>query len=346
MTTAYAAPLRWNLLALLASAALLLVASGCVTGYPGPGYFQTRPEVRYPDAAALANPPFPPRGLPMFDGHGGRILLWSDLMDGVQWADVVILGEQHDDAVGHAVQLAVVQNAFASDSHAAVSMEMLERNEQPIVDEYLAGLIDAETFTERTGSRSWGGEQGWFSWYLPIIDEAKRWDAPVIAANAPRRFVRMARLEGWSALRALPPEDQRDFSLPRRASNGGAEFRFAEFMRASWAQHTATEDGPGKEPSPEEIAAAWRSQSLWDATMAESIVEALGPPWNRRRVIHLVGQFHSDFDGGLVQQVRGRDATARILTVSLRPSRALSLQPEDVGRADVVIYTGWTGTDG
>jgi uncharacterized iron-regulated protein len=281
----------------------------------------------------------------MFEGRSGRILTWNDLMEGVAWADVVILGEQHDDAVGHAVQRAVVEFAFASQPATSLSLEMLERDEQPIVDEYLSGTIDAATLMERTGSTSWGGEKGWRLWYLPIIDEAKRWNAPVIAANAPRRFVRMARLEGWAALRALPPEDQALFSLPLRASNAAAERRFAQYMRSSWAQHSTAEGGDTATPSPEAIAAAWRSQSLWDATMAASIVEGLGPIWNRRTVIHLVGQFHSDFDGGLVQQIRGRDGVAKILTVSLQPRRELSLQPEDLGAADVVIYTGWTGTD-
>ena len=319
---------------------MALASGGCVTGHPGPGYYETRNQARYPDTAALPNPPFPPTGLAMFEGRTGRILTWTDLMEGVMWADAVILGEQHDDAVGHSVQLAVVQFAFASDPYGAVSMEMLERNEQGIVDEYLAGTIDAATFTERTGSTSWGGADGWRQWYLPIIDEARRWRAPVVAANAPREYVRMARVDGWDALRALPPEQQALFSLPMREASGAPRLRFEEFMRESWAQHAPDSSETGGGPSAEAIAAAWRSQSLWDATMADSIARELGPVWDRRRTIHLVGQFHSDFDGGLVQQLRARDQFARILTVSLRPRTSLTLDPEDVGAADVVIYTG------
>ncbi|MEY3025053.1 MAG: hypothetical protein RJA16_1879, partial [Planctomycetota bacterium] len=38
----------------------------------------------------------------MFSGHDGRVVTWADLMDAAARSDVVILGEQHDDAVGHA----------------------------------------------------------------------------------------------------------------------------------------------------------------------------------------------------------------------------------------------------
>ena len=52
------------------------------------------------------------RSLTMFTGEGQPIV-WNDVLDAAAWADVIILGEQHDDAVGHAVQLAVVQDVMA-----------------------------------------------------------------------------------------------------------------------------------------------------------------------------------------------------------------------------------------
>ena len=72
--------------------------------------------------------------------------------------------------------------------------------------------------------------------------------------------------------------------------------------------------------------------------MAASIAEA------RRRgapaVVHLVGQFHCDFDGGTVQRLRSMRPRDRVLTISLRPGEGPALLEEDEGRADIVIYTG------
>ena len=57
--------------------------------------------------------PTPPRGLAMFDGDTGRALNWNDVIAAVQWAEVTFLGERHNDAIGHAVQFAIVEDALA-----------------------------------------------------------------------------------------------------------------------------------------------------------------------------------------------------------------------------------------
>lgn len=354
-----------------AALALLAPLSGCFTS----GFYEHRPQAAYPDTAVLPSAPFPPRALPMFAGNTGRLLTWTDFMQGVFWADVVFLGEMHDDKVGHEVQRAIFVDTLLLDQRTALSMEMLERQDQAALDEYLAGAIDAPTFIARTDSANWGGKDKFVDYYLPIIDEAKARGTRVIAANAPREYVRMARLEGWSALRALPPERQELFSLPRPLADGRYELRFRDLMIESAAEHGASiaptappPDAPAPEgapagaaptdatpapapttgPSPEMIAAAFRAQLLWDSTMGDSIARALGPPWSStapNRIVHLVGAFHVDFNGGTPQQTRARSSFARFLTVSLVHERATALREEDVGRADVVIYTGWSGRE-
>ena len=70
--------------------------------------------------------------------------------------------------------------------------------------------------------------------------------------------------------------------------------------------------------------------------MAQSILEA------RRRygrpIVHLVGSFHSDFDGGLTQMLE--QGNQEVLTISFVPDDSQRLRPEDEKRADIVIYTG------
>lgn len=325
-------------------AAALVVASlaGCYTS----GFYERRDAARYPVTAVLPSAPFPPRALPMFAGNTGAILTWTDLMAGVFWADVVFVGEMHDDAVGHQVQRAIFVDAMLIDRRTALSMEMLERQDQPALDEYLAGTIDAETFVTRTDSANWGAKGKFVDWYLPIIDEARTRGTPVVAANAPRNIVRMARLEGWDALHALPADQRELFAFPRPMADGGYELRFREYMSGGDETATMTEAELAEQDA--RLTATFRSQLVWDATMGDSIARTLGPWWSStapNRVVHLVGRFHTDFNGGTVQQTRARRTFAKFLTVSLVPERALSLRDEDRGIADVVIYTGWDGRE-
>lgn len=330
------------------------------------------------------------RDLAMFAGRDGAAMSWPDVMDAAAWADVIIVGEQHDDAVGHAVELAVVQDTMNQWPSSALSMEMLERDEQPLVDDYLDGIIDKPAFAKFTFSESWAGTGSWKDWYQPIIDAAKDAGGRVIAANAPQRYVRIARTDGYARLKSLPASRRKLFDIPIGRPSDQYRQRFIKALTepdepttrpasqpasavattaiastttapapaatktvpvgvtSSSAPATSPASRPAKRPSPhggsmtpEEVDAGLRSQSLWDATMAASIVKAKrsGAP----KVVHVVGQFHCDFEGGTVQQIRRRSPSARILVISMQREDAAddaALRAEDRNRADIVIYTG------
>lgn len=377
-----------------------------------------------------------PRNLPIFvavetEEVGGTIestrigtrLDWMQMMEAVMWADVVIIGEQHDDAIGHAVQRAVMDDAGARcepPGGCALSMEMLERDDQDLADDYLDGLIDAKTFAKQTFSESWAGEGSWEKWYQPIIDAAKDHGGRVIAANAPRRYVRLARTEGYERLKEIPQPRRSLFDLPVKADDAAYRQRFYEFMsegadattqpasqpasqpesqpaatspsestslsaaqpatrpatqpasqpatQAASQPSTAPALQPGSQPASQpattapasqpattlpasqpsghgsgpptkaQMDASFRSQSVWDATMAASIVDARRG--GTKKVIHLIGQFHCDFHGGTVAQLKARWPSVKLLVISMQREEGTSFREEDRGRADVVIYTG------
>jgi uncharacterized iron-regulated protein len=333
-------------------------------------------EVNAIDASTIAGRD--PRHLPMFDGRSGERLTWNDLMGRILASDVIILGEEHDDALGHAVQLAVVQNAAERwPREGALSMEMLERDEQVVVDDFLEGLIDVDTFARLTESVDWAGAGTWAKWYQPIIDAAAAGGWSVTAANAPRRYVRIARTEGYDRLKKLPPQREALIALPRTWPMDYRQ-RFINVMneagddddedededavmvaatqvdvdakaQATTAPSATTATAPSTAPAtrpnphgpmkPEDIDPGFRSQLLWDATMADSIVRTLRTG-GTKKVIHLVGQFHSDFAGGTVKEIRARAPITRVLTVSMQRTDSGSLRERDRDRADVIIYTG------
>ena len=267
-----------------------------------------------------------PDSLPMYDGRAGDRLAWNDLVDRSLEVEVVIIGEEHDDANAHALQAALVADLLAIDPRSAVSLEMLERNEQADVDAWLADEIDTATLVERTGSESW---RGWDEFYQPVLDAAKSSGVPVIAANAPRSYVRRARLEGYDVLRALPDDERALFDLPETLDQGPYWERFRDLMR----------EYRGDEVDVEDIRRTFSSQMVWDSTMGASIVSGLERP-GVERVIHLLGRFHGDFEGGTIRELKRLRPGTTVLVIScVGQGVGESLAEDDRGRAEVVVYT-------
>ncbi|NNM25831.1 MAG: ChaN family lipoprotein, partial [Phycisphaerales bacterium] len=249
-------------------------------------------------------------------------------LDRVAQSDIIILGEQHNDAMGHAVERSIVADTVERWPATTLTMEMLERDDQPLVDDYFDEIITVDQFRTMTRSSAWGGPGGWVAWYQPIIDAVRHGGGRLVAANAPRRYVRLARTDGYDRLRALPASRRAFFEIPVDADDDAYHTRFRETMAGVHPE----------EDEAEKIDALYRSQLVWDATMAASIAEAFAD--GAAKVVHVVGQFHCDFQGGTVQQLRARTADASIMVISLQPAAATALREEDRGRADAVIYTG------
>lgn len=315
----------------------------------------------------------PRTDLPIFRGEDGAAMTWDALMRQVAASDVVIIGEQHDDAVAHRVELAIVQDTLKHDPRAALSMEMLDRRYQSTVDDYLAGLIDRTTFVERTASTRWlhisddylAGKIkrktfaerihrfGWPDWmhnYQPIIDAAKSAGARVVAANTPwRLYTSLGNKHGYARLDELTPAQQALFDRPAQILTGKYRERFWDVIAGhpeGQAPPKASDDAEqGVHPglNDKQVLGMFRGQLLMDATMAASIARALSGEADK--VVHLVGQFHCDFAGGTVQELRRRAPAARVMVVSCQRRDGTKLDPEDRGRADVVIYTGPPQTD-
>ena len=284
------------------------------------------PTTNQPSDAILPAHPWAPRGLPMFEGETGRIATWADLMDGVAWADVVVLGEEHDDAVAHRFQLAVVEEMLATWPKTAIALEMIERDEQTALDAYLLGEGDEADLLAAIAS-SEEGQEIFAAFYLPIVDAAKTTGASVIGANAPRRYVRTARLEGYESLEILDPDERELFDIPPRLDDGEYRNRIETLMRENEMS-----------PTHQDLDAILRAQQLWDRTMAKSVLRTLDA--GMTKVVLLIGRFHGDFALGTIAQLRSDRPLLKILYVSTVSQNARTLEPEDVDRADLVVYTG------
>lgn len=261
----------------------------------------------------------------VFDGQGNTATM-EKIIESLAQADVVFLGEQHDDAVAHKLQLEIFRRAiekYGAERKIALSLEMFERDVQTEVDEYLKDLISETHFL--SSSRPWGNYK---TDYRPLVELAKEKKLSVIAANAPRRYVNMVARNGRESLNALSPEAKKWIApLPYGPATPGYRKKFEALMGgAGDANH-----GPTK---------IMDSQSLWDATMAYSIAEFLKEN-KRALVVHLNGSFHSENRWGIPDHLLKYRSKAKFLVVTIRYEQDFSKFDKDKHGAlgDFVILT-------
>ena len=115
-------------------------------------------------------------------------------------SDVVLVGEEHNDPIAHWLQVKLLKSLLdeAGDRPVALSLEMFERDVQHVVDEYLRGQISESHF--KKSGRAWSNYD---TDYKPMVDAAIEAGIPVIAANAPRRYVNRVTREGAGSLEEL-----------------------------------------------------------------------------------------------------------------------------------------------
>ena len=261
----------------------------------------------------------------IFDG-GGKPASLSELSNNLATADVVFLGEQHDDATAHRLQFEIFKAAFEKYGKSRpilLSMEMFERDAQIVIDEYLRDLINEPNFV--SAARAWNNYK---TDYRPLVEFAKQNNLPVIAANAPRRYVNMVSRGGRGALNGLSPA----------AKNWIAPLPYGEPSRAYGDKFNAL---MGKMPEANMgLNKILASQSLWDATMAFSIAEYLKRTRNGL-IVHLNGSFHTENRLGLPEHLAKFQPQARTLVVTMRREKDYKVfdKNKHLNAGDIVILT-------
>jgi uncharacterized iron-regulated protein len=275
--------------------------------------------------------PVDPRSVPFFAGDASGVVPWDAVVESCADAAVVLVGETHAHPLGLEIAAELFDDILAANPRAVLSMEFYERDHQAALDDYVAGVIDAEQFDRATFRNAGNNPEG----HRRMVESARLAGRPIIAANAPRRYARLARTEGFDRLRNLTPEQRRLFEIPDALPDNAYANRFRAAMSSMGGHGAMTGEDP--------ITGFLRSQTLWDVTMADSIAEATrqGEP-----VVHVVGRFHSEFGtepgkSALADAVAQRlQPEQRLVIITVVDADAGSLRVEDVGRGHFVVYAG------
>ena len=266
----------------------------------------------------------------VYDGDGKPATL-DAIVGAMAASDAVFLGEEHDDAVAHALEAEIFKRAVSSYSEkrkVALSMEMFERDVQIVLDEYLADLISEQHFL--LSSRPWGNYK---TDYRPLVELAKEKHLEVIAANAPRRYVNMVSRSGRDTLNGLSKQ-AKDWIAPLPYPEASAAYR-DKFNSLMGGNNT------GPTPmTPNPTGNLIYSQSLWDATMGSSVANYLDKN-NGALVVQVNGSFHTEGRLGTIEQLMCYRPKTRAVVVTMQyVDDVTKFDPvRDKGLGDFVILT-------
>ena len=274
---------------------------------------------------------------PVIYSHGAKTTMPAMLSE-LGRANVVFVGENHDHKQGHELELEILKGLAGANKQQAFALEMFERDVQPVLDEYLSDLITESSFT--AAARPWPNYK---TDYAPLIQFCKAQNIPVVASNAPRRYVSVVSRKGFEGLH----------SLSKYARTLLAPLPISEEIPAGYNSaldqiFSGAHGDPAAKPMPGMPSAdnMKRSQELWDCTMADSIARFVKK--THRKVMHINGSMHSDSGFGAMDRLRRYMPSLKVMNVTIRPSAAYPAATADLptDAADFVIVTPQAKTAG
>jgi uncharacterized iron-regulated protein len=285
---------------------------------------------------AAAQPSAPAVYVPerVYDSRRAAFSDFEAMLADLAKADVVFVGEQHDDPNTHRLEAAILDGLNRRGAPVTLSLEMFERDVQGKLDAYLTGSVEEEAFLQ--ASRPW---PRYATDYRPLVELARSQRWPVVASNVPRKYASAVAKSGAGGLESLTSEEGALVAADLQCPHDRYFERFAESMNS----HPV----PGTEKLSEDERRAttdryYVSQCVKDETMAESIAAAFDRRFDQRPIVHFNGAFHSDFGQGTAERARRRLPGRRVVIVSILPVKDLdTLAPagEDLTRADYLVYT-------
>lgn len=250
-------------------------------------------------------------------------------------ADVVFFGEQHDDPETHRAEAMLLDAIGRTNRPVVLSLEMFERDIQPVLDDYLAGRISEADFLGR--ARPW---PRYATDYRPLVELAKGRGWAVVAANIPRPLASAIGRSGLATVDTLLPGGRSHIAREFVCTDDDYRLRFLEEMRSHASGSGATAQ-PGDTLSTAVAERFYLAQCAKDETMAESIVDARRRTAPSALVVHFNGAFHSDYAQGTVDRVRRREPRWKLVVLTAVPVRDPATAPiaPQAGRADFVLFT-------
>ena len=230
----------------------------------------------------------------LFDVRNGREISRAEALREMLAADVLLLGETHDNPAHHRIQLAVLKT-IAERRSAVLAMEQFDSEHQAAIE---AAQGNADTTAESIADAGKLSRKGW-GWplYEPLVDEAVQRGLPVVGINLSRGGARKVAREGFGAL----PEG-RGREIVESVWNPEREARLAKLITI----------GHCNQISPRVLKMIVQAQRGRDAVMAAAITPHLS-----RTVVTILGRGHARRDIAVPIYLRELAPEAKVLSVGM-----------------------------
>lgn len=285
-------------LLLLAPLLGLLVACG-----GAPSQRRTTPSSTSTTAPRVLGAPFS-SPLRTGDPQVGRVFLGdrviadeNELIDQAMAADIVYLGEKHDNADHHRLQAAIIDALVRRGARPSIVLEMVDDDAQAKLD-----AAGSSTSMEQMAERLEWSRSGWpdFALYAPIFRRAIDHHLPLIAGNAPKAIVKQLAMAGHDPTAPAPP-----ISL---LNAFGLDVALEEPAQRSLLEELA-ESHCGMLPE-RALAPMAMAQRARDFTLARHAREAKGNGKGPRSIV-IAGAGHARTDRGAPLYVRRVNPTLK-----------------------------------
>ncbi len=267
---------------------------------------------------------FKPIDFKIFSTEEKKHIDFNELLEKVKEADVLFLGEYHNDRKAHRFEEEILKALYrVKKGKIILSLEMFERDVQGVLSNYLKGKISEEEFLRQ--ARPWGNYK---TDYKPMVEFAKEKGIKVIASNVPRRYASMVARGGINALNKLSTVEKAFIS--KKIYHNFPRYRELFFK---------TMDGMRKGPM--RIAKQMKenfylAQCLKDSTMAESIFNVYREH-KGYLILHVNGCFHSDYKLGTVAVLKALNKDIKIFNIKVIKTEEFDkFKNSDI--ADYLVY--------
>jgi uncharacterized iron-regulated protein len=216
----------------------------------------------------------------------------ATLLARINAANVLLLGEIHDNPQHHELQQKLLNARIASGARPAVMMEQLNAESQPALDQALAGSKRDEVLSSVTKLIKFTD----WKFYRPFLVIAVDNKLPVIAANISNQQLQPVI---WNGFAAYDAGDLKRLAVEQVWSESREKY-LARNMGGAHCGQLKDELRAGLS----------RSQRLRDALMADSAMSSIG-----RGIVGIVGSSHARRDIGLPLYFAARAPLVRIFSI-------------------------------
>lgn len=246
----------------------------------------------------------------------GKKVSWNKMTKKMNAAEAVFFGEEHNCIMAHWLTLRLMKEWTKSDSlNKTFASEMFERDQQAVLDSVINGQINLEKIEDHT--RSWSNYESDYAQYLEFSLQKKM---NIVASNIPRKYASILFKKGVDSLKALPANEKEficplDFTVDKELSQYAALTEMAVRMGDRGTYFI-------------------EAQAIKDATMGESIAKELKAG---RKVFHLNGSYHSDFQQGILWYLNSYRPNTKTVTFSIIRQDGKKLPKDMKGKADFIF---------